>query len=180
MKKNNPLYLYGAVLIFAGIFLLFAPYFEIRTIQLTLGITLVIGAILGFGKALSRFKKQVEFSYHEIHALAMMVYGFTVLLFASTLETLIYVSTFLMFFYSFSEIIFCSWLFNLGRKVVYKIVFVRIILGLAVGIGTLLIMQYNTETNISSLYGFGVLFIIIGINILLYLPVMKPKELTAV
>ncbi len=177
MKKNLPLYVYGAVIIFAGVFLLYSKQFTFQTIKLTLGISLIIGAILAFLKALSRKRKQVEFSYHEINALSMMVYGFLILLLANNIEKLLYFSTFLMFFYAFSEIIFCNWLFNLRKKVIYKIIILRIILALIVGVGTILIMYYNTALNNLAIEGFGILFIIIGLNILLYIPVINNNEI---
>lgn len=177
MKKNLPFYLYGAVLIFAGIFLLVSKHFTYQTIKYTLGITLIIGAILAFSKALSRQRKLVELTYHEINALGMMVFGILILMYANTLERLAYFSSFLMLFYSFSEIIFCSWLFNLGRKVIFRIIFIRLFLGLMVGIGSVLIMYLNSGLYNLNMEGFGVLFIIIGLNVLLYIPVMKSNEL---
>jgi len=176
MKKNLPLYLYGAVIIIEGVFLLFSKHRTFQTIKFTLGIALIIGAILAFLTALSRQRKQVEFSYHEIHALAMLVYGVSVLLFANTLETITYLSAFLFFFYAFSEIIFCNWFLNLGEEVAYKIVFIRVFLGIIVGVGTIAIMNYYNLNRTIVMQGYGVLFIIIGINILLYVPIMKRKE----
>jgi len=177
MKKNLPLYLYGAVLIATGFFLLFSDHFTFQTIKITLGSMLIVGAIVAFFRALSKQRKQVEFSYHEIHALAMLAYGILVLVFANTIEMLFYFSSFLTFFYAFSEIIFCTWLFNLGEKVVYKIIFIRVVLGLIVGGGTAVIMNYNAIPDNFDIKGFGPLFVIIGVNILLYVPVMKKEKL---
>jgi hypothetical protein len=151
-------------------------YSSFNTVRITLAITLIIGAVLSFLTALSRQRKQVEFSYHEIHALTMLVYGVSVLLFANTLETLTYFSTFLFIFYTFSEIIFCNWLFNLEKHVVFKIVLIRVFLGLVVGVGTVVIMHYYNLKDLIVMKGYGILFIIIGINILLYIPIMKRKE----
>ncbi len=75
-------------------------------------------------------------------------------------------------FYAFSEIIFCNWLFNLGRKVLYSIVIVRFLLGLLIGIGTVVAM-YQTEHTLQI---FGVLFLMVGLNVLLYVPVMKKVQ----
>ena len=175
MKKNLPLYLYGTMIIIGGIFLLFSPYYNLQTVRYTLGIALIIGAIFALLTAFSRQRKHSEFAYHEMHAMAMMVYGLSVLLFANTLETLKYLSTFLFFFYTFSEIAFCNWLFNLNGKANYKILLVRLFLGIIAGLGTVVIMYYPHNKKID-LEGFGVLFIIIGINVLLYVPIMKTKE----
>jgi hypothetical protein len=45
-------------------------------------------------------------------------------------------------------------------------------LGLGIGIGTVITMYFTTF----QLESFGVLFTLIGINILLYVPIMKGKE----
>jgi uncharacterized membrane protein HdeD (DUF308 family) len=160
-----------------GVFLLFSRFYTFHILQYSLGITLIVAALVGFLKALSRQRNQVEFTYHEIHALTIFVYGLSVLLFANTLEVLTNFSVFLFIFYTFSEIIFCNWLFNLHRGVMQKIVFFRVFLALLVGIGTIILMYYDGVDKSRIMEGFGVIFIIIGVNILLYIPAMKPKEL---
>jgi len=84
------------------------------------------------------------------------------------------------FFYAFSEIIFCLWIFHLENKVDYKIVLVCVSLGLLVGVGTIVIKHYYNINDAIALSGYGILFMIIGINILLYIPIMKKNELTKV
>jgi len=173
MENKITLYIYGAIIIFGGLFLLIYQNSDYNTIRITLGSTLIIGAVFSFLTALSSKKKQVQFDYHEMHALAMLVYGVSVLVFCNKLETLINFTSFLFFFYAFSEIIFCLRIFDLGRKVIYKIVFTRLLLGLIVGIGTVMIMNYYDTSNTLVLRAYGTLFIIIGVNILLYVPIMK-------
>ncbi|MFT6826982.1 MAG: uncharacterized membrane protein HdeD (DUF308 family) [Roseivirga sp.] len=173
MKKYLSIYLYGAIIIFAGVFLLFSEYTSFDTLKLTIGISLTIAAIFSSISALSSRKSHVEFAYHEMHALAMLVYGVSVLLFCKTLETLTSLTAFLFIFYSFSEFIFCLRLFDLGKKVVLKIIIVRLVLGLAIGVGTIVAMNVSEFT----LEGFGILFIMVGLNIMLYAPIMKNNKL---
>lgn len=172
MNKYIPIYLYGAIIILEGIFLMLSKTSAINIIQPTLGITLTIGGILAFIAAFSRQRKQVQFAYHEMHALAMMVYGVSILLFCDTYDKIIFLTSFLFIFYAFSEIIFCIWLFNLAQKVSFKILIVRVLLGFAIGIGTVFAMNYSDFT----LEIFGVLFIMVGTNIILYVPVMKEDQ----
>ncbi len=176
MNKYLPIYLYGAIVILEGTFLLFSEYSTFNIIKLSLGISLTIGAALAFMAAFSRQRKHVQFAYHEMHALAMLVYGISILVFCNTFEKLISFTAFLFIFYTFSEIIFCNWLFNLGQKVVYKIIIVRLLLGLAIGVGTVAAMNFSTFT----LESFGILFIMVGINIMFYVPVMKGREFSEI
>jgi uncharacterized membrane protein HdeD (DUF308 family) len=169
MKRYLLIHLYGATIILAGVFLLFSHYTTFHVMKLALGTMLTLGALLAIWAAFSRRRKQVQFAYHEMHALTMLVYGISILLFGSNLEKVLNYTSFALMFYSLSEIIFCNWLFNLGEKIVYKILAIRLILGLAIGIGTILAFDFSKH----SLEIFGVLFVLIGFNILLYVPVMK-------
>jgi uncharacterized membrane protein HdeD (DUF308 family) len=161
MKKHLP--------ILVGVFLLFSENSSFQIIKITLGISLIVGAIFAFITAFSRQRQEVQFAYHEMHALAMLVYGISLILLCNSTEKLISFTAFLFIFYALSEIIFCNWLFNLAQKVVFKIVAIRALLGLLIGIGTVVAMNY-TEFTIQI---FGAMFILVGINIILYVPVMK-------
>jgi uncharacterized membrane protein HdeD (DUF308 family) len=174
VKKYYSIYLYGAIIILGGIFLLFSKNSTFNFIKFPLGIALTAGAILAFIAAYYSQRKQVQFAYHEMHALGMLIYGVSILFLGNTLEKLISFTSFLFFLYSFSEIIFCFILFNLAQKVVYKILIIRVVLGLVVGIGAVVAMNYTALT----LEIFGLLFIMVGINIILYVPIMKGREVT--
>ena len=176
MKKHIPLYLYGLIIILVGIFLLVSENITFSLVKYSLGILLILGSIFAFITAFSRQRKQVQFAYHEMHALAMLVYGIVVVLFCNSSERLELVTAFLFIFYAFSEIIFCNWLFNLGQKVVFKIVAIRALLGLVIGIGTVVAISYSEI----SLQVFGFLFIMVGINIILYVPVMRSNLSTEI
>jgi hypothetical protein len=172
MKKYIPIYLYGTIIILQGIFLLFSKDSSFHLIKYSLGISLIFGAVIAFISAFSRKRRQVQFAYHEMHAIAMLVYGLSVLFFSRTLADLTYITAFLLIFYAFSEVIFCNWIYNLGQKVLFKIVLVRVFLGFIVGMGALVAM--NLEDIQFEI--FGILFIMVGINIILYVPIMKSGE----
>lgn len=169
MKKYIPIYLYGSIKIFIGIFLLFSEKIPFNTIKFTLGISLIIAAIFAIIPEFYQLRRQVQFAYHKMHAFAMFTYGVSVILFCNSPESILWATAFLLFFYAFSEITFCNLLFNLEQKVVYKIVIIRCVLGLIIGIGTIVAIQYEEFT----LQVFGALFILVGINILFYVPVIK-------
>ena len=129
-------------------------------------------SIIRFYFCIFKKKKQVQFAYHEMHALTILLYGIYILVFSSTLDKLISITAFLFIFYLFSEIIFCNWLFNLGNKILYKIVVIRTLLGLAIGVGAIVAIKFPSLT----LEIFGILFILVGTNIMLYVPVMKDNK----
>ena len=175
MKNNNRIYFYGAVLILEGVFLLLGNHLSFHSTKYILGFTLIIAALFALGTAFKTQRTQIQFSYHQMHALAMSIYGISILIFATNIEILTYLTAFLLFFYAFSEIIFCSWLFNLNRKVKHRIIIIRAFLGLVVGIGTVLLMNFFALEKAIVLQGYGILFVIIGCNMVLYVPIMKRK-----
>lgn len=172
MKKHLPVYVYGAIIILSGTFLYFSNGRDFNALKLSIGIASMIGALFAYISAGAIGKKEIQFTYHEMHALIMLVYSIAILVFCDTPEALISITSFLLVFYSFSEIIFCNWLFNQKNKVIYKIIAIRALLGLAIGIGTVIAMNASMKT----LEIFGVLFILVGVNVLLYAPVMNIKS----
>lgn len=173
VKKRFLVHLYGAVIILQGVFLLLSAYTTFSTTRYIVGIASIAGATFALITAYLRQKKQAQFAYHEMHALTMFVYGVSVLVFADTVEMLSCMTAFLLFFYAISEIAFCNWLFNLESTVKYKILFVRIFLGLLVGVGTIVLLNYDTISETIGVQGYGILFALIGVNVLLYEPIIK-------
>lgn len=172
MKKYLPIYLYGFSIILAGIFLFSSAYNSFKEVNVIIGYMVTIGAGFAFTAAMINQRKQVQFAYHNLHAMVMVVFGIFILLFCYTMDKLLSATSYLFIFYAVSEITFCSWIFNLRQKVVFKILFIRIILGLGIGIETVITMYFTTF----QLESFGILFTLIGINILLYVPIMKGNE----
>jgi len=155
---------------------LLSNHYTFQTIKLFIGLSLILGSIIVFLKVLPFQWKKIEFSYHEFHTLSMLTYGICVLIFVNSYETLSYLTAFMFCFYTFSEIIFCNWIFNLGITIVYKIVLVRVFLALMVGLGTVVLLYYFSTKKTLTIQGFGALFIIIGMNSILYVPALKRKD----
>lgn len=174
MNKLFTIYIYGAIVILEGILLLLSEFITLKFINLITGIAFIVGAFFAFIAAFSQEKKQVQFVYHSIHTLAMLVFGIAILMYSITIERFIAFTMFLFIFYSVSEIIFCNWLFNLNQKAIYKTIIIRFLLGLIIGFGSIVVMNFSKFR----LEGFGVLFILVGANIVLYAPAMKGKEVS--
>jgi hypothetical protein len=173
MNKYLPISLYGYTLMISGVVLFFTENSNFGQTKNIIGIGFIIGALLAIISAFSSQRKQVQIAYHELHALTMLVYGVTILVFVSSLENLVSLSIFLFVFYSFSEIIFCNWLFNLTKKMNYKVLIVRLLIAAIVGLGSIITIFYPRWT----FEIFGLLFILIGFNIMLYIPIMKTREI---
>jgi hypothetical protein len=176
MNKKLFLYLQGSLLLLAGIMLVFLqnqPYDSVNSLLL---ICLIPSAFFGLIAAIKSFRLKIQFFYQEIHTLSLTVFAITLFLFARDFEWLNDITTFFIMFYTFSEITFCNWLFNLPDRIDSKILIVRISLALFCGIGAVVIYSYSAINQNLKLVGFGVIFIAIGINILLFKPVIKNES----
>lgn len=167
-KSYLPIYLYGSITILEGIFMLFARDTSFNLVVITTAIALIFGAILAFIASLSRNRRPIQFAYHRMHAFAMFIYGVSILIFCDSVEKFTSITAFLFVFYSFSEIIFCAWLYNLKQRIIFQIILVRFLLAIAIGIGTVAALFFHAST----FEGFGAIFIMIGLNIILYVPIM--------
>jgi uncharacterized membrane protein HdeD (DUF308 family) len=172
IKAHVPILSYGAILVIAGVFLLFSKLSSLETINLALGSIFSLAAVPAFIAVFYSPRKSVQLAYHALHAFALIIYGIAMLLFCKNPEQQMYFTAFLLTFYSLSEIIFCSWIFNLAQTALLQIVVVRVLLALFVGVGTVVALNYS----IYNMRIFGLLFMLVGINVMLYLPVMKAKQ----
>ena len=176
MKTNTPLYIYGTIIISEGILLITSPPNTLYPIKYTLSIGLIVASILAFITAFSRTRKQIQFAYHEMHALTMLAYGLAIAFLCHSLEVLFYFTAFLLFFYAISEIIFCNWLYNLKNKIIYKTLIIRVLISLITGVGTVFSLNDFQKNSKLSMIEFGLLFILIGINVILYVPIIQHKD----
>jgi hypothetical protein len=168
-REIAPVYLYGYAIIFAGLSLAFIDDSNFQWIKTIVGILTLSGSAVAFLAAVSRHKRHVEFVYHEIHALSMMFYSISLLFFCDQPRDLTFNTSFLLFFYAFSEIIFCNLLYNLSQRVVSRIIGVRLTIALIVGIGAVVANSFKD----SSFQVFALLFVLIGVNVIFYVPVLK-------
>jgi hypothetical protein len=178
MKNSTPLYLYGLTIIVAGILLAISIPSTLLASKLTLGMILILGSVLAFITSLMRPDKKAQLAYHQIHALGMLGYGIAIIFFCNSLETMENFTAFIFFFYAISEITFCAWLLNLKQGVKFHIIFIRLVMSLAVGILTVGLLNYSDIHLQIAIQGYGLIFILIGINVLMFVPILKRTTIT--
>jgi hypothetical protein len=177
MSKNVSLYLQGLFVVMTGILIIVFQNESHDFLKNLISSCILISVAFGLNTSMRRVKRQVQFAYQEIHTLSFMIYAIALFLFCGSYESLSYFTAFLFIFYAFSEIIFCFWLFNLHGKVNIKVLIRSILLALVSGIGTVTVISYPALTPSVKLMGYGIIFIIIGLNLLLYKPIMKRENL---
>jgi hypothetical protein len=177
MSRKVSLFLSGVFILIPGILLIVLYQSTFETIRYVLLAFLAPSAILSLITAIKRYREQIQFVYHEIHALALLIYVVALFGFCTKFEQLNKYSVFLFMFYAVSEIIFCSLLFNLKGKVILNTLILRIAFSFIIGIGTTIIVSTQEILQTTKLMGYGVVFILMGINSLLYRPIMSQERL---
>jgi hypothetical protein len=173
MIKYISLFVYACAVIALGLLMIFFQNIAFSNLKLTIGVGSIICSILAMITAKTRQPSQVQFAYHELHAFAMFAFGMVVLLLVASFEELNFYLSYLFIFYTFSEVLFCIWLFNLKQKVKYQIVYLRLFLSMMIGIATIVLMSLSAKSESFIMLSYGSIFILLGINVLLYNPVMK-------
>ena len=173
MNKLIPIYIYGIVIILQGIFILLFQQLDFEFIKWNLGVSSILASLLALTAAFYCREKQVQLAYHELHSFMMLIYGIVLLFFCNSLDRLIFSSIILFLFYSISEIVFCNWLFNLSSKLGFKVLFVRLIIGLFTGMGAVWALALSEQPMLI----LGALFMLVGVNIVMYVPIVKANYL---
>jgi hypothetical protein len=176
MNKHLSNYLYGALIIVTGIILIALQAQPINSIRYTIAICIIACAAIGIIAVVKSENRKVRFSYHMLHAGAILIYSIALLFAAFSIEQFILFSAVYFVFYSFSEITFCFWLFNLKSQVGVHFLIQRFITSFLVGIGAIVLLSYSNANENTALMGIGILLILTGINALLYKPIMRPPE----
>jgi len=173
MNKFIPIYIYGIVIILQGIFIFLFQQLDFQFIKWVLGVSSVLAALLALIAAFYRREKQVQLAYHELHSLMLLIYGIVLLYFCNSLDRLIFTTILLFLFYAISEIVFCNWLFNLPSKLGFKVLFIRLSIGLITGMGAVWALALSKQP----LLILGTLFMLVGVNIVMYIPIVKGNYL---
>ena len=138
---------------------------------------LMLSAFFSLLTAFKNSKFPVRILYHETHAVSMIAYCGVLFFFCDSLTTLIGITTLYFLFYFFLEIIFNSIIFNLDKEINLTILGSRILIAIAVGIGSVVVYSSKNITEFQQLVGLGLLMILVGVNGLFYKPITKPNEM---
>jgi hypothetical protein len=177
MSRKISLFLSGMFILIPGILLIVLHPAPFETIRYVLIASLVPATILGILTAIKRYREHLQFVYQEVHTIGLLVYVLAIITFCYSFENLNKYSVFLFMYYAVSEIIFCSLLFNLKGKVILNSLIIRIPLSFIIGVGTTIIVSTQDILQTTKLIGFGVVFALMGINALLYQPIMLQERL---
>jgi hypothetical protein len=173
MNKKSYLVLQGVFFLLTGFLLILMAGESLQTIKYILLGGLTPSMILGVLTAAKRINKHIEFTYQIIHVFGISCYLLSLIFFCSNFDQLNNYTSIFFMFYAFSEIIFCNYLFNSNEHIKSNILLTRIVIGLICGIGSVVIFSLPDTNQAFKLIGNGIIFSIIGINILIFRPILK-------
>ncbi|MDZ4756842.1 MAG: DUF308 domain-containing protein [Bacteroidota bacterium] len=176
MNRYASLAIYGILIIITGIVVLTVAYNPTYSIQYIVGIGMLLSATFAFVTAYQSRHIRVPLNYHALHAVGMVVYGFAILFFANNIESFFNITTFFLLYYGITEVIFCLQILMLKDNVSLQTDIIRLILGVFVALGAVFIISTTYFDYSKALTVSGIVFIISGINLILFKTVVKKLD----
>ena len=176
MTKYLSLQIYGLLIVLAGLSLILFQYFFLQINIQFVSVCILVSAAFAFLTAYKSKHKQSRFKYHRIHAIGMVIYGVAILLPAFYSLKFIHLTTFYLIYYGVVEMIFCFMLFNLKSVLGLEILIIRLITGFIIYIVASLLLFYINMNKSYVVIGDGILFIISGLQVIFYLPIVKKLD----
>ncbi len=109
----------------------------------------------------------------------MLVYGIAVLFFSASVAKFLNITSFFLIYYGTAEMIFCIWLFNLKSQISFPVLMTRLTIGFVIYLGTIVLLTLYGANQTAQLTGYGIVFLVMGVHILIYRPIMRTFETPA-
>jgi uncharacterized membrane protein HdeD (DUF308 family) len=172
MFKYQSISVYGFLIILSGVSLLIKSGSDIKIHALVLSLTLILSSIIAGVAALKTLTNKVQSRYHTLHAVGLLFYGIFLFFYPKTVSEFSDITALFFIFYGFSEIIFCFWLFNLEAKISIFQLVLRLALGFVFFLSSILMIGLRHPYQAAELISAGVIFIIIGTQVVLTVPIV--------
>jgi hypothetical protein len=172
MFKNQSISIYGFMIILAGISLLIKSRTNIEIHTTLVSVFIFLSAIVAGWVALKTTANKVQSRYHTLHAIGLLFYAILLFFYKKSISDFSNITALFFIFYGFSEILFCFWLFNLQAKIKVSQLIIRLIMGLVFFLSSLLMIGLRHPYQSVELIRAGIIFIIIGIQVILTAPIV--------
>ncbi len=173
MNKYQTNVLSGILIIIAGIFLLVIPYTNSIAIHYAVAFCMIASAYLAMLTAFKTKNILIPFRYHELHALGMVVYGILILFYPTNLSVFLNITSFFFLYYGLTEMIFCFQVLNQHAIIRFEIASLRLAIGFTIYLGAVIIFGFAGTNQNYTVIGYGIMIILIGINMVLFKTVLK-------
>lgn len=176
MNRYISLTIYASLIMITGIVLICIAYTSSSIIQITIGISSLISAVFAFITAYNSRFMPVQRNYHALHGIGFLVYGIAVLFYSTTRQLFLDITAFFLIYYAFAEFIFCfQRLMNEENTNLQKDI-IRFVIGIVMIIGVIAILITSSIDIHSAFMICGLVFIISGINLILFKTVLREYD----
>lgn len=176
MNRYLSLTIYASLVMITGIVLICIAYTSVDSIQLTIGIGSLISALFAFITAYNSRFAPVPRNYHGLHGIGFLGYGVAVLFYATSRQLFLDITAFFLIYYAFAEIIFCfQRLMNKENTNLQKDI-IRFVIGMVMVIGVIAILITSSIDIYTAFMLCGLVFIISGINLILFKTVLREYD----
>jgi hypothetical protein len=160
------------MIVLAGISLLIRSDSNIEIHAKIVAVAILVSAIVAGIVVLKTKINKIQSRYHSLHAVGLLLYGIAIIFYKKTNSDFSDLTALFFIFYGLSEIIFCFSLFNLKAQIsVYQLI-IRLTLGLLFFLSSTVMMGLRHPYQSIELVSAGIIFIIIGIEVVLTIPIV--------
>lgn len=168
MTRFQSQVIYGLLIFITGAVIAFLSNDPSRTIQYVVAIGIFLSAVFAFITAAKNKKSEIRLKYHELQGAGMVAYALAILIYASTFEKFITVTMAFLLYFGLTEIIFGFQLMDYKRKISITVIVLRMITGVLMAVGAVIILAIASIDKNMSLLVTGILIALSGINFILF------------
>jgi predicted phage tail protein len=163
MNRYQSLTAHAISIIITGFVLVVLSYMPSGAIQYIVAAGMILSGIFALITAYKSWKYKDTLKYHILHAISMCGFGFGILFYANNVEMFFRISEFFFLFYGITELVFCAYLIAIKKRVIYKIIATKMIIGFSIIIGAVMIWGMVSVNRFQALTICGITMILSGI-----------------
>ena len=168
MSQFQSQVVYGLLIVITGAIIAFLSNNPSHTIQYVVAGGIFLSAVFAFITAAKNKNTEIRLKYHGLQGAGMFAYALAILIFASTFEKFTTITMAFLLFFGITEIIFGFQLMDYKRRVGMPVIVLRMITGLLMTVGAVVILAIAFLDRNMSLLIAGILIALSGINFILF------------
>ncbi len=168
MTRFQSQVMYGILIAITGAVIAYLSFNPSRAIQYALVLGIFLSAVFAFITTAKNKDSEIRLKYHGLQAVGMLVYALAILIYASTFEKFITITTAFLLYFGITEILFGFQLMAYKNQINTSVIVIRMVTGFLMAIGAVLILAIAFLDRNMSLLITGILIAICGINFILF------------
>ena len=176
MNRFQSQILYGFLISVTGIFLLLLSYQPSRIIQYNVAAGMFLSSFFAFVTANKSRGSEIPLKYNWLLGVGMFAYALAILIYGSTFNRFITISMAFLLYFGITEIIFGFGLMAYKKTISLQIIVSRMIIGLLMTIGAVLILGIAVVDKNTSLLVAGILIFLSGVNSIMLANAMRKSS----